>query len=254
MKKALNVFLFLLLILSQVLSPSKPVHAEKSNGLWITQLIPLGTSGHPFDKLQLEFSNPIIENTFSVDDIIFSGGGGPIMPVSINKVQDTLYEIDLTGLTAAGAYSISVGPDILDSDSQPLDQNHDNSPDPYLASLIFTNLNISADNLSYEGKNLILFASAVTIDGYHNFSSLEILGGSILTHSPATLTEEYRLEINLTDSLMIDASSKIDVTGKGYLPGRTIGNSSQNQATGFAGGSYGGLGAFRFGMPNPTLW
>ncbi len=42
---------------------------------------------------------------------------------------------------------------------------------------------------------------------------------------------------------MVDATSAVDVSGKGYLPGYTVGNTVQGTNVGdIAGGSYGGLG------------
>jgi len=51
-----------------------------------------------------------------------------------------------------------------------------------------------------------------------------------------------KLELMIGGSLTVDASSRIDVTGKGYLPGYTTGNTQQGGATADAGGSHGGLG------------
>ncbi|HEX8203831.1 MAG TPA: hypothetical protein VF590_25365 [Isosphaeraceae bacterium] len=48
----------------------------------------------------------------------------------------------------------------------------------------------------------------------------------------------------------MDGSSRIDVSGKGYLPGRTTGNSTTGGATGWSGGSYGGWGLGERGASN----
>src|SRR5438309_1549157 len=71
-------------------------------------------------------------------------------------------------------------------------------------------------------------------------SSVSILNGAMLTHQAPTATQEYALRLTLTGALMIDATSKIDVTGQGYRPGYTLGNTTVGGAT-TAGGSYGGL-------------
>jgi hypothetical protein len=71
---------------------------------------------------------------------------------------------------------------------------------------------------------------------------VEIIGGAIVTHSAATTTTEYGLDWTIADGLWIDSTSAIDVTGKGYLSGMTMGNTAQGGAGGSAGGSYGGYG------------
>jgi hypothetical protein len=257
MKKIWNLFVLFLLLGVQVLKPAAPVvAASQANGLYITRLTPTGASGHPFDMLEFQFSSAVKDGTFTLVDVIINGPGGAITPIELTKLTGDRYALNLSGSTGAAIYSLSVGPDILDSNNQPLDQNHNGvggqSDDVYQAALFSNTTTIAANNFAYDGQNLVLHSSSITIDGVHAFSSLEVLGGALLTHSPATSTSEYRLELSLPDGLWIDAVSKIDVTGKGYLPGRTLGNTTTGQASGLAGGSYGGLGAFRSGVPNQT--
>ncbi len=107
----------------------------------------------------------------------------------------------------------------------------------------FTNATaISAGNLAYEGYDVVVAPCTVTIDGAHAFNSLTIRSNGIVTHPACTATSVYSLALTLAGSLAIDAGGKIDVVGKGYLPNRTVGNSTNNAATGWSGGSHGGLG------------
>ena len=111
--------------------------------------------------------------------------------------------------------------------------------------------------------------SGVTIDGSSTLvtsgitaSTITLTNGVLLTHGNATITKVYSLNLNATTMLMIDSTSKIDVTGKGYLggfsggnntnTGRTLGNTtaggSTTSSSGYGnGGSYGGLGAIYSG-------
>jgi len=76
--------------------------------------------------------------------------------------------------------------------------------------------------------------------------------GGLLSHPSATTSNTYRLTLGVVTDLTIDATSKIDVSGRGYLGGGQGGNSGNigmtfgNTATGgsvyYNGGSYGGLG------------
>ncbi len=63
--------------------------------------------------------------------------------------------------------------------------------------------------------------------------NVRLADGAVLTHKRATETESFSLETAISGTLSIDATSRIDVTGRGSL-------SPSN--TGSRGGSYGGLG------------
>lgn len=71
--------------------------------------------------------------------------------------------------------------------------------------------------------------------------AITIMGGATLTQRATTTSQEYRLRV-LADTISVDATSAIDVTGKGYLSTYTVGNTTAAGARGNAGGSYGGLG------------
>ena len=104
-------------------------------------------------------------------------------------------------------------------------------------------------------------SATVTIDGTHRFASLTLRNGAVLTHSPATANTVGKLDIRVIGALTIDAASRIDVTGRGFLgggrPGNPFGSTGmtigfQQGSTGKSGGSYGGLGGVSEGTPNPV--
>ncbi|HAV61005.1 MAG TPA: hypothetical protein DCY13_01400, partial [Verrucomicrobiales bacterium] len=82
--------------------------------------------------------------------------------------------------------------------------------------------------------------------------TVEILGGSWLSHPESSDVFQTGLELVVDDALTIDATSRVDVTGRGYLgarrpgnnvwEGRTLGNTSVGGSTRRNGGSYGGSG------------
>jgi hypothetical protein len=87
--------------------------------------------------------------------------------------------------------------------------------------------------------------AATTIEA----SELRLIKGAVLTHPPATLDNEFRLNLQV-DSLVVEAGSRIDVTSRGYAGGPTPGVGRNGRTLGNvlgssrrAGGSYGGLGA-----------
>ena len=114
------------------------------------------------------------------------------------------------------------------------------------------NTTIGTTDLSFENAALTVDGPVtVTIDGPHQFESLTLSNGATITHSPTSGTLLGKLEINVTEALQVDATSRIDVTGRGFLGGRQPGNpfgldgmtlGFQRGSTGFSGGSYGGLG------------
>jgi hypothetical protein len=77
--------------------------------------------------------------------------------------------------------------------------------------------------------------------------------GSVLTHEGATSSNAWKLDIQ-SGAITVDATSKIDASGKGYLGGwqgdngfavgKTIGNVTDVGSPAFNGGSYGGLGGY----------
>lgn len=206
---------------------------------------PLGAADRPFDRWELTFSEAVDETTFDPSDVTLSGPGADLHPLVLTPLGGHRYEADFGGQTAKANYALTVGPDIESVGGQALDQNRDGTPgDGYAAALFASGVTIPEGDRTYDGQSLILYGGTSTIDGSHRFADMQILGGATLTHSAATATEEYRLELAVTDCLLIDATAKIDVSGKGYVEARTLGNTTSGAAY-LAGGSYGGLGGSR---------
>jgi hypothetical protein len=114
--------------------------------------------------------------------------------------------------------------------------------------LISSTLSVSG-NITIPG-NLTLDGSCITANGLVNVASnLTLKNSSVLSHSVATTTAQYKLEIS-AGSVDVDATSKIDVSSKGYLgcwqggnntgTGRTY--TTTSGSTFYSGGSYSGLG------------
>ena len=110
---------------------------------------------------------------------------------------------------------------------------------------------INANNLQFEGKTLQVNGRVLTVNGSHTFANLILINGAVLTHSPTTASSTAKLDITVTGTLQIDATSKIDVTGRGFLGHVQPGNNfiERGMTVGFqpgsvcaSGGGYGGLG------------
>ena len=67
-------------------------------------------------------------------------------------------------------------------------------------------------------------------------------GDGVEIQQKAELLIPVKLINDNVNTLSIDETSVIDVSGKGFLAGRTVGNTTVGASTLRAGGSYGGLG------------
>jgi len=110
---------------------------------------------------------------------------------------------------------------------------------------ITSSLTLSESNTSYDGLDLVISGAGVTVamDGPHAFNSLLLTDGAVLTHSPCTETSTHKLDLTVTNAIVVSTDSRIDVSGKGYIAGRTTGNTTNGAAQYNSGASYGGLGA-----------
>ena len=72
----------------------------------------------------------------------------------------------------------------------------------------------------------------------------------MLTCPASTAIQMHKLEVEVSGPITVSPDSRIDVSGKGYVLGRTSGNTTNGAVTGTSGGSYGGLGGSRGGSAN----
>ncbi len=115
--------------------------------------------------------------------------------------------------------------------------------------------------MQFEGRTIQVNGRTLTVDGAHTFDNLILVNGAVLTHSPTTGTSVGKLDITVFGVVQIDSTSRIDVTGRGFLGGNRSGNpfGLSGMTVGFAsgsgtgtGGSYGGLGGVFGGTANPV--
>jgi hypothetical protein len=117
---------------------------------------------------------------------------------------------------------------------------------------------IAMDDFSFDGQDILIQNATLRIDGRHSFKSVRVMNNGVLTHSPNGLEGKFFMELEVAGAIVVDATSRIDVSGKGYLGGmsggntspygRTLGNAPASQLN--LGGSYGGYG-YRSGNVNP---
>ncbi|MCL5097556.1 MAG: hypothetical protein M1608_08520 [Candidatus Omnitrophica bacterium] len=110
---------------------------------------------------------------------------------------------------------------------------------------MWTPLGMDTDEV-FEVEQFVVAGTNVIAAPQHEMTiqadSLQVANGAVLTHQVTTPTREYSLRLTIASNLLVDASSRIDVSGRGYLGNYAIGNVRTGGATGTSGGSYGGLG------------
>ena len=156
--------------------------------LTVARLTPLGPSGHPFDLLDIQFSKPVQDASFTLGQISLSGPGGSITPSAgaltpVGAAPTSEYHLNLSGLTALATYSLTVGPNVLgEDDGLPMNQDRNATPgettDAYQAALVSGGITIQSSDY-FDGKALVVFGNTATINGPHNFDSLEALAAPL---------------------------------------------------------------------------
>jgi len=114
-------------------------------------------------------------------------------------------------------------------------------------------LDISNGSLTVTSSNTgaIIVDAGTLAGGSITAPSLSVVKGDLLS-LPSTITQMYQLDLNVTGTVLVDATSRIDVTGKGYLPGRTTGNTTVGGATSTAGAVMAGVLALDMTVVDPA--
>ena len=89
-----------------------------------------------------------------------------------------------------------------------------------------TPITISETDTTYDGQDIVIDGTTVTIDGPHSFNSLLLTNNAVLTHLACPATNTHKLEVGVAGTLTVDSTNRIDVSGKGYVPGQTTGSTS----------------------------
>ncbi|MCX6878918.1 MAG: hypothetical protein NTW21_34680, partial [Verrucomicrobia bacterium] len=107
-----------------------------------------------------------------------------------------------------------------------------------------TNTAIGNGNTTYDGQDITVSGCTLTVDGPHNFASLAVTNGGVLTHSAAPNGEaNNRLDLTITGDVTVDATSAIQANGRGYGPDSGPGAGVPSNSGGGAG--HGGIGGAR---------
>lgn len=115
------------------------------DGLEIVNSTPRGATAGPVNRLQVTFSEPVAPETFTRQDITFTGDGAPIEIDGITPVPDTnntQFDITYPVQNSIGTYTMGIGPNITAADGDILDSNRNRtggeSEDTYFAIFAIT--------------------------------------------------------------------------------------------------------------------
>ncbi|MCO8121989.1 S8 family serine peptidase [Stieleria sp. TO1_6] len=87
---------------------------------------PDGSAAAPLSRIQLEFDEAIQDGTFALDDLThFSGPAGDVTATAVNRLSSSVYEILFPPQDTFGNYSLVIGPQILDLQGLPMNQDQD---------------------------------------------------------------------------------------------------------------------------------
>ena len=223
-------------------------------GLRAERLEARGPATAPFQALEIVFNRPLDPATLGAADVTLTDGTGSVFHPAPTLLNPCVVGLDLSGLTLSGPLTLLLGPDLAAATGERMDQEGNGTPgettDVFRALLLVTDLQITTATLTYEGWAIAVAGATLTVDGPHRFGSVDLLHGATLTHPAATTTQEYRLDLELGRYLRLDPASAVDVSGRGYLPNRTLGNTPTGAASGRSSASHGGYGVSDAGTTN----
>ncbi|MGC8990422.1 MAG: Ig-like domain-containing protein, partial [Verrucomicrobiia bacterium] len=198
-----DVFRALLLPVSKVYS-----------GVYVLRAVPSGVAGKPFDKVLVLMSQPVPELSLGTGDVELKAADGTLLNAKgVVKLDDVSFEVDFSGLTGAGDYSLAVGTNSTSAFGRSLDQDHDGAAgevgqDVFRARLVSKALRVGVDDLVYDGLNVVVHGASVVIQGDHVFDDLQVLGGAVLDVAGETL---------VVGDLQVGSGSELKLAGGATL-------------------------------------
>jgi len=115
----------------------------------VSHTVHVGEAGQlPF--VDFTFSEQVDRSTFTVDDVIVAGPGGPVVVASVARLDSSnlIYRVRLAAQALeAGNYTITIGPDVRDFAGNPMNQNG-NQANAEVDDAFSANFDISLPNLT----------------------------------------------------------------------------------------------------------
>jgi ELWxxDGT repeat protein len=109
------------------------VHGEElwefvpdTTGAYVNSSVFFGSGAGTFDKVELTFSEPVKPDTVTASTVTLTGPGGAVAVASVTPVantSNTQFDVTFAPQSAAGVYTVNVGPGVLDAAGHQMDQN-----------------------------------------------------------------------------------------------------------------------------------
>ncbi|HYC60809.1 MAG TPA: carboxypeptidase regulatory-like domain-containing protein [Thermoanaerobaculia bacterium] len=174
-------------------------------------------------------ANPIHKVDFVIDGTSYAatsvGGDAYELTWTVPAVASgTTFNVNAIGTTAAGTTNNVTG-----------------WVTAIVADQTFTaNATIAATDLQFENKVIVVTGGTLTIAGAHTFQHLAVLGGNV-THPVVDNNGDGGLDVRVTGDLYVACNATIDVSGRGFGPGKMFpGIPPTGNATGGAHIGWGG--------------
>ena len=244
-----------------------------ASGPRITAITPTELINATFDHVDVAFNEAIDPTTFTTVDVSLSGPPdvGAVNVTGVTQLDATDYRVSFGALSERGTYQVAIGPNIADPQGNLMDQNQNGvngEPGDQFASALnyvvaqtvfTTNTVIHEMTLPMTDRTLPSTGRPSPSTGRIHFDSVHMVDGAVLTHSANTATQTHELDLTIAQQVIVDATSEIDVSGKGYQCWPDDGNTTVGAATGSSGASYGGLGGLNSNRPygdyaDPNDW
>jgi hypothetical protein len=117
----------------------------------------LGLDAYPVDHIRVTFNKLINPDTFTPDQVVFTGPSGPVAVTGVAMVPNSggkQFDVQFVPLSDIGTYTLVIGPNIEDLAGNPMDQDGDyvagEAPnDQYLAVLTIRSSTLGPDGFGY---------------------------------------------------------------------------------------------------------
>lgn len=114
---------------------------------------------------------------------------------------------------------------------------------------ITSNQFIGPTDTTLDGQEVIVSGAALTVSGSHTLASLSLVNNATLNHPAAPAGQaDHAVRLTVTGNVLIDAQSRIDVSGGGYAEITSPGYGGEGSYAG-GGGGHGGRGHRSNGNP-----
>ena len=173
--------------------------AADTAGPRVTAFAPNATGSNPVSSVRVTFSEAVLAASFTAADVAIAGPGGAVAVTGITAVgtAGTTFDIAFAPQSAAGSYSVTVGPGVNDLAGNPMNQDNDGTNGE------------AAD--AYAGSFAIAAAPTTTTFANPTRTTLpdQRTTTSTLSVGPALAVKKITVKLNITHTYTSDLIIKL---------------------------------------------